>query len=165
MRSRPQITCGGPVNSFAIAQVAGGQSRPMELARSGLNPGEQTNWYYLAPIFVEAGDVAGYDRHRRALLDRYGSTDSVQVAERTAKACLLLPGPSDVIGRAAELAGFAVNRGAEDAGLLPFYRLAAGLAEYRLGHFAAAEKRLRDSLAYRDQGLEPACTGPISCLP
>ncbi len=113
----------------------------------GLNPGEQTNWYYLAPIFVEAGDVVGYDRHRRALLDRYGATNDPQFAERTAKACLLLPGPPDVIRRAAGLAGLALDHRAEAGGTLPYFLLASGLAEYRLERFAAAEKRLRASLA------------------
>jgi WD40 repeat protein/serine/threonine protein kinase len=113
----------------------------------GLDPGERATWYHLAPVFVESGDVAGYDRHRRALLDRYGSTESPQVAERTAKACLLLPGPPDLIRRAAGLAGLALDQGAEAGGLLPYFLLASGLAEYRLGNFAAAEKRLRESLA------------------
>ena len=45
-----------------------------------------------------------------------------------------------------------MDRGAGDAGLLPYCRLAAGLAEYRLGHFAAAEKRLRASLAIVTRG-------------
>jgi hypothetical protein len=113
----------------------------------GVDPGEHTTWYHLAPVFVEAGDVAGFDRHRRALLDRYGSTDKWQVAERTAKACLLLPGSPDVIGRAAGLAGLALDHGAEAGDLLPYLLLASGLAEYRLGHFAAAEQQLREALA------------------
>ena len=57
-------------------------------------------------------------RAEEALLE-VNATLEQQVAERTAKACLLLPGPPDVIGRAAELAGLAVDRGAGDAGLLP----------------------------------------------
>ena len=112
-----------------------------------LDPAEHSTRYHIAPLLVEAGDVTGYDRHRRALLDRYGSTDSPQVAERTAKACLLLPGPPDVIRRAAGLAGLALDQGAEAGGLLPYFLLASGLAEYRLEHFAAAEERLRESLA------------------
>ncbi len=111
------------------------------------DPGEHSIWYRIAPLFVEAGDVDGYDRHRYALLDRYGSTDHPQVAERTAKACLLLPGPPDVIRRAAGLAGLALDRGAEDVGTLPYYLLASGMAEYRLDHLADAEGRFRQALA------------------
>ncbi len=116
------------------------------------DPAAHSTRYYLAALLVEADDVTGYDRHRRALLDRYGSTDSPQVAERTAKACLLLPGPADEIRRAAGLAGLAADQGAKAGGLRPYFLLASGLAEYRLGHFAAAEKRLRESLALGNKG-------------
>ena len=116
------------------------------------DPAAHSTRYYLTTLFVEAGDVTGYDRQRRELLERYGSTDDPQVAERTAKACLLLPGPPDVIRRAAGLAGLAMDHRAEAGGLLPYLLLASGLAEYRLGHFAAAEERLRESLALGNKG-------------
>jgi tetratricopeptide (TPR) repeat protein len=112
-----------------------------------LDPEQHGPRYHMATLFVEAGDVTGYDRHRRALLDRYGSTDSPQVAERTSKACLLLPGPADVIRRAAGLAELALDHRAEAGGTLPYFLLASGLAEYRLERFDAAEKRLREALA------------------
>jgi WD40 repeat protein len=116
------------------------------------DPEEHSTWYWTAPLFVEAGDVAGYDRHCRALLDRYGATNDAQVAERTAKACLLLPGSSDVIRRAAGLAALGADQGAQAGDLLPYFLLASGLAEYRLDHLAAAEKRLRASLAIPHAG-------------
>ena len=111
------------------------------------DPAEHATRYHIATLFVEAGDLTGYDRQRRALLDRYSSTESPQVAERTAKACLLLPGPPDVIRRAAGLAGLAMDHRAEARGILPYFLLVSGLAEYRLEHLAAAEGRLRESLA------------------
>lgn len=40
-----------------------------------------------------------------------------------------------------------MNQGAKAGSLLPYYLLASGLAEYRLGQLAAAEKQLRASLA------------------
>jgi tetratricopeptide (TPR) repeat protein len=118
----------------------------MKLAM-GLDPVKHLPWYRITPLFIEAGDIDGYDRHRRALLDRYRGTDNPQLAERAAKACLLLPGPPDVTRRAAELAGLTLVHRAEAGGLLPYYLLASGLAEYRLCHLAAAEHRLRESLA------------------
>ena len=81
-----------------------------------LDPDEHETWYFLAPLFVEARDGAAYDRHRRAMLDRWHNTDDPRLAERTAKACLLLPGLPDVIRPAAGLAGLALDRGAAGRG-------------------------------------------------
>jgi WD40 repeat protein len=118
----------------------------------GGDPTDHSTWYYLATLYVEAGDAAGYDRHRRTFLDRYGITNEPQVAERTAKACLLLPGPPDVIRRAARLAGLATDHRAKAGAILPDYLLVSGLAEYRLGHLAAAEERVREALATNNRG-------------
>jgi hypothetical protein len=117
----------------------------------GADPGDHATWYRAASLFAEADDVAGYDRHRRALLDRFGATKDPHVAGRTARACLLLPGPPDVIRRAAGLAGLAADQGGK-VWVFPSLLLASGLAEYRLERVAAAEQRLRTSLALRNEG-------------
>jgi eukaryotic-like serine/threonine-protein kinase len=117
-----------------------------------MDPVKHVPWYRITPLFIAAGDLDGYDRHRRALLDRYRSTDNLQLAERTAKACLLLPAPPDVTRRAAELAGSTMDHRAEAGGLLAHFLFAAGLAEYRLGHLADAEQRFRESLATDNKG-------------
>jgi WD40 repeat protein/tetratricopeptide (TPR) repeat protein len=116
------------------------------------DPEQHAAPYHMATLYVEAGDVAGYDRIRRTLLDRYGATKDPQVAERTAKACLILPGSPDVIRRAAGLAELALDHRAEAGGALPYFLLASGLAECRLGRLDAAEERLRESLASGNQG-------------
>jgi WD40 repeat protein/tetratricopeptide (TPR) repeat protein len=111
------------------------------------DPEQHATRYHMATLLVEVGDVTGYDGLRRLLLSRYGGTKDPQVAERTAKACLLLPGPSDVIRQAAGLAEMALDHRAEAGGTLPYFLLASGLAEYRQEHLDTAEKRLRESLA------------------
>jgi hypothetical protein len=130
----------------------------------GVDSREHATWYRIAPLFVEAGDVAGYDRHRRALLGRYGERNDPQVAERTAKACLILPGSTDVIRRAAGLAGLAVDQGAQAGGLLPYFLLASGLAEYR----RSTSPPPRSRSVHRSPSKPRAGTGvyrPISCSP
>ena len=60
----------------------------------GSDPEEHSTWYYIATLFVEAGDVAGYDRHRRALLDRYGATDMSASRRAHGQGVPAPPGPS-----------------------------------------------------------------------
>jgi hypothetical protein len=78
------------------------------------------------------------------MIDHLGSEpgwDTAQVAERTAKACLLAPGPAADVGRLDALADEAL---ASDPGpsLLPWFQMCKGLADYRSGRFTAAADRL-----------------------
>jgi tetratricopeptide (TPR) repeat protein len=70
-----------------------------------------------------------------------GTTDSI-TAERTAKACSLLPSTDTAeLEAALELARDAVKLG-EDSGYLPYFQMALGIAEFRIAHFAEADVAL-----------------------
>src|SRR5207249_2099880 len=56
-----------------------------------LDPTDHFNWYQLAPVYLELGDNEGYRRVCREMLDRFAKADQPEVAERTAKTCLLVP--------------------------------------------------------------------------
>jgi serine/threonine-protein kinase len=101
------------------------------------NPDEHWNWYLLAPLLLQSGDPAAYRKHCQAMLARFGSTNHPPIAERTAKASLLLPMAAADIAIANRLADTAVTVG-KDAEWLPFFQFAKGLAEYRQGHFDVA---------------------------
>jgi serine/threonine protein kinase/formylglycine-generating enzyme required for sulfatase activity len=94
-----------------------------------------------APVFIEAGNLDGYRRHRRALLQRFKDTQDILALERTAKACLLLPGTAEEIDLCVELAQRALRNNPPDAFGVHF-ELAAALATYRHGDFAAAAEHL-----------------------
>ncbi|WP_202802895.1 tetratricopeptide repeat protein, partial [Singulisphaera acidiphila] len=77
---------------------------------------------------------------RRDLLDRFGELVDPQPAERTGRACLLLPATPEEAGRAALL----IDRAIADARTkpltwtYPYFLFAKGLAEYRLDRLDSA---------------------------
>jgi len=102
-----------------------------------LDPDEHWNWYQLAPLLLETGDVAGYRKHCHAALARFAKTDTPCIAERTAKMCLLLPLDGPDLAEASNLAERAVKAGNDDA-LAAYYQFVKALAEYREGSFQSA---------------------------
>ncbi len=101
------------------------------------NPDDHWNWYLLAPVLAAGGNPPKYHKHCEAMLTRFGSTNDPVIAERTAKACLLLPAAGPDLEAASRLAELAVTVGKEHE-LLGFFQFAKALAEYRQGHFASA---------------------------
>jgi serine/threonine-protein kinase len=80
------------------------------------------------------GQHQEYRRVRGALLDRFGATTSVSVAESAGRACLLLPGTADERGKAVALIDRAVAaRATTPDWIYRYYLFARGLAEYRQG--------------------------------
>jgi WD40 repeat protein/serine/threonine protein kinase len=110
-----------------------------------LEPDDPWTWFQTAPLLLRAGDVAGYRRHCRAMLQRFGKTRDPVLAERMAKVCLLLPGPPEELALPAALADQALRAG-ERHPFRPYFELSRALADYRRGQFPAAEVRLRKLL-------------------
>jgi serine/threonine protein kinase/Flp pilus assembly protein TadD len=102
-----------------------------------LRPDDHDAWNHGAILRARAGEYAPYCEHCRRMLERYGRTTNPVVAERTAKACLLLPLPRDEIDTACRLAELAVVTAGEE-GLRKYAELARGMARYRQGRFADA---------------------------
>lgn len=131
---------------FAVADTYIRFGRWEEAAASydrglGLKPDHHGGWYLAAALHAGAGDLDGYRRVCRELVRRFGDTDHPQTAERTAKACLLLPGTlsPDDLDRVQKLGERAVT-GTEAHGYFHFFAMAKALAEYRAGRHAAAVK-------------------------
>ena len=102
-----------------------------------LNPEEHRNWYQLAPLLIETGDLEGYRKHRAAMLARFDGTNDPPIAERTAKAFLLLPAVGADLVAASTLANWAADAG-QDHAWLAYFQFGKGLAQYRQGRFAEA---------------------------
>ena len=99
-------------------------------------PDDHWNWCISAALRARAGDAGLYRRFCRRMLDRFQDTDNLDIAERTAKYCLLLPLPGPEQEDAARLAERTV---AGATGPLRCWAGAAeGLADYRRGRFADA---------------------------
>ena len=121
-----------------------------------LDPSDHWSWYRAAGLYVQAGvllddGAEGYREHCRRMLARFGDTTSPMIAERTAKACLLMPADAVLLEDGdrqlpAKLAELAVTAGASH-GNIKYYRLAKGMAEYRQGEFDQAERWFRESLS------------------
>jgi hypothetical protein len=99
------------------------------------DPPDHDSWYGYAELCVFLGREEDYRRARRALLKRFGATTNPFEAERTARACLLLPGTHDELRQAVALAERAV---ADRGWAHPYFDFAHGLAEYRQGQFDRA---------------------------
>jgi WD40 repeat protein/tetratricopeptide (TPR) repeat protein/tRNA A-37 threonylcarbamoyl transferase component Bud32 len=115
----------------------------------GLKLAPEDHWWWYRAVIVQAhlGNKAEYRRLCQGMLARFGDTIAPQVAEITAKSCMLLPGIIEDQKKVAELADLAVTKEPADSGLMPWLLQTRGLAEYRAGRFAEAAGWLEKSLA------------------
>ena len=90
-----------------------------------------------AVVLLQAGDVDGYRRLARTMLDRFGESNIASIADATAKVNSLLRPPEQDLGRLGRVAQQAVDAGRGD-GILPWCLLVRGMAAYRAGDFAGA---------------------------
>src|SRR5262249_17284691 len=105
------------------------------------DPGDHWHWFGAAPLYLHRGDVAAYRRACREMLERFGNTDQPEIAERTAKTCLLIPDSAD-LERAVKLAQRPPT-GRRNPTWSWYLMKTRGLAEYRAGRPAAAVEWLK----------------------
>jgi serine/threonine-protein kinase len=104
------------------------------------DPPDHDSWYGYAELCLFLGREEDYRLARQALLKRFGATTNPFKAERTARACLLLPGTDDELRQALALAERAVAAELEGDNKWgrPYFEFVHGLAEYRQGQFDRA---------------------------
>jgi serine/threonine-protein kinase len=103
------------------------------------NPPDHPAWFGYAELCLFLGQEEEYRRACKDLLDRFGATPDRFIAERTGRACLLVPVEGDERHRAAALIDRAVaGRRPEDGWASPYFLFAHALAEYRRGQFKGA---------------------------
>jgi tetratricopeptide (TPR) repeat protein len=108
------------------------------------DPPRHDDWFGYAELCLFLGREGEYRKARAALLRKFGDTGDPTVAERTARACLLLPAEGAELDRAAALADRAVAAGPAH-GYYGYFLAAKGLAEYRRGHYAEAIDALQQA--------------------
>jgi len=106
-------------------------------------PLEHAAWYGYAELCLFLGEEDEYRRARRALLERFGTTTNSFVAERTGRACLLMPATEEELRQAVSVAERAVAKGAGEQWAHPYFEFVRGLAEYRQGRFERAISAMR----------------------
>jgi tetratricopeptide (TPR) repeat protein len=113
------------------------------------NPPGHDAWYGYAELCLFLSAKDDYRTARTALLERFGQTTDPTTAERTARACLLLPASDDnEFDQAVALAGRAAAVDRKTAGWFhSHYQFVRGLAEYRQGQFEKAIATLRGDAA------------------
>jgi serine/threonine-protein kinase len=132
------------VRSILLRQGRADEARAAWQTDLRANPPEHDAWYGYAELCLYLGKEDEYRRARRALLRRFGTTTDPQIAERTARACLLRSACGSELRQAVALAERAAAADREKyQGLYPCFRFAQGLAEYRQGRFDRAIPAMR----------------------
>jgi serine/threonine protein kinase/Flp pilus assembly protein TadD len=122
----------------AFARLGRWNEAGADLAKAiELNPSTFANWYQMASLLVETGDLAGYQRLRSAALDGFAKSPDPNVAARGSVLALLVAADGAALQAAATLADKAAAAEYADGGLV-LRQWAKGLAEYRQDRFPAA---------------------------
>jgi serine/threonine-protein kinase len=130
------------------------------------SPPEHDAWYGYAELCLFLGEADEYRRARTDLLANFGTTTDPSVAERTARACLLLPATGNELRQAVALADRAVDIGrVKNPGWLGYYRFVQGLADYRQERFEPAIATMRGEVpSAKPEGNASTVLGPAPKL-
>jgi WD40 repeat protein len=108
-------------------------------------PDDHWLWVIATELLVMSGDVEGYRKHCRDMLEQFGETKNPIIAERTAKACLLMPDGISDLTPVLRLSDLALD-GTEKHGYYNYFLMANGLAKYRAGQFDRAIEQSKKCL-------------------
>jgi eukaryotic-like serine/threonine-protein kinase len=108
------------------------------------NPLDHNAWFGYAELCLFLSREDEYRRARHDLLARFFLTGNPYFAERTGRACLLLPAAGDELRQAVALTRRAAASDPSSHGwAYPWFLFARGLAEYRQGRFDRAIATMR----------------------
>jgi len=122
------------------------------------------------PLFIEAGNIAAYERTRKMALARLVGTPFPAAAEQLTKTSLLLPADESVLKLMPPLEQVIVKsvtdydpKKNDNSWILATWRtFALALLEYRRGDFTASMTWLEKCSAYPDQ--TPSCVASVHIL-
>ena len=108
---------------------------------------------YIAPVYLEAGDTAGYEVFRREAVERYSDVKNSLQSEHLLKACLLKPADKVLLDRlkpVAEMCEKGVPAPLNKASLTEWDALSLSIYHYRTGDFRGAAEWSKKCLSYKD---------------
>jgi len=117
-----------------------------------LRPDYHHNFNCLAAVLAELGDLEAYRRLCSQIRERFGGTESLEIATTMAWPCLMLPSPDpgDVVTNS-RMADTGVRFYKGEIRLLA-YQSCKALAEYRQGRFASAAEWALKTLSQPEYG-------------
>ncbi|MCF7673764.1 MAG: serine/threonine protein kinase [Akkermansiaceae bacterium] len=122
------------------------------------------------PVLIESGDLAGFERFRRAMVARFAKMPGVLSAERTVKVALLVPAGEDLMQALDPLIDVSVDSlsGLDQQPVtgnvdhLEIWRMdSVALGEYRRGRFDRAEAWSRACLEFSKDNSSREATARI----
>ena len=126
----------------------GAEARAAWKEELAAHPSNHDDWFGYAELCLFQGDEEEYRRARRELLAQFGTVTDRAVAERVARACLLLPPTEGELRQAVALTEHAVAGGRQGHEFAyPYFLFAQGMARYRQGRFDDAIKLMNGEAA------------------
>ncbi len=127
-------------------QAADDFARSLDLGAEDINI-----WLHLAGLHLRRGDTEAYHRCCTAMLEHFGQTKNVIVANEAAWICVLAPAAVEDLEPAIRLAEKAVAADPKNGG----YCNTLGAVLYRAGHFEDARARLQESVGLNEGNEAP----------
>ncbi len=120
-----------------LRQQRGDEFRTLWRIALAADPAKHDVWDGYAELSLFLGLENEYRWARRELLKRFGGTSDPHVAERTGRACLLLPGTAEELRQTSVLIGraMAADRSKFGNWVATYFSFAQGLLAYRQGRF------------------------------
>jgi serine/threonine protein kinase/Flp pilus assembly protein TadD len=117
-------------------------------------PATHFPYLYLAATLVADNDLEGYRSVCQKAITQFGSTQDPLIADRMAKACLILPSSGVDLSKLVQLTETAVTKGVGNP-LFGYLECTRGLCEYRQSHFENAVDWVRKgiNIGKPDEGL------------
>ncbi len=161
--------CGGVAALFWTLRAESTQQQPVieavpindaedwaAAAEAGLRiventPDDTLSWLRVAPVVVLAEDETAYRDFCSRMAKQFAETDDVQTAERTCKACLLVPGAIDLDQLPHTTLAKSLDEGTAPIGIASWLWCARSLVAYRSGD---AESAL--AYAQKSEELDPS---------
>jgi serine/threonine-protein kinase len=137
------------LRAHLLQQQQSEQLRTLWRKALAASPPQHEAWDGYAELSLFLGREDEYRWARRELLHRFGATGDPHVAERTGRACLLLPGTEEEVREASVLIGRAVaaDRSRLESWVPPFFSFAQGLLAYRQGRFEESSALMKGDAA------------------
>ncbi len=146
-RRYPQVVLQLDARCNRLAQWGLWPEAAMDAARRlEAEPTEPQAYHTYAPLLVALDQPERYGALCQEILQRFSAPTDVQVADRMAKDCLILPVSGLDLQQVESLADYAVTRGEKNPAF-PLFCSCKALAEYRLKDFHAAIEPAQKALA------------------